>query len=418
MSERVKLAMDYCIKQHQEHLLDYLKPVFSDKADYLAQQILKTDFSVINRLYEQSSKQNPDLMSQNIKPIKSFNIETASKEQKDEMSRLGIDAIKRGEVASVTMAGGQGTRLGHNGPKGSFILGTEPPKSLFEIQADRLLEIHTKTNTYMPWLIMTSEENSDATIEFFKQNDYFSYDPRMIRFFKQEMIPVVDFDGKVLVNESGLIFSPNGNGGVFSSLRKSGEYKWLQEQGIRKIFICGVDNVLVRLADPLFIGFSIQSGKAVSAKSTYKKSYDESAGVFCYKDDKPFYIEYTEISETDAKAVDENNQFLFGDIGIVMYVFDIGIIDQISLVPLPYHIAKKKTPFILPSGVKVYPACLNSIKFETFIFDSFALVEDISILRVAREEEFAPVKNLAGEDSSETALKMYNQVYGSRHDFK
>lgn len=414
MSERVKVAIDYCIKQKQEHLLDYLKPVFSDKAAYLAEQILKSDFSVVNKLFKESSTNLSDMKSQIITPIKSFDLASATEKQKDEMTRLGMDAIIKGEVASITMAGGQGTRLGHSGPKGTFLLESVPAKSLFEIQTDRLLEIHTKTDVYIPWLIMTSEENNDETINYFKQNDYFSYDPMKIHFFKQEMIPVVDNEGKVLVNERGLVLSPDGNGGVFSSLRNSGEYRWIKEQGIKKVFICGIDNILVKVADPLFIGFSIQTGKEVASKSTYKRSYNENAGVFCYKNNKPSYIEYTEIPEDKAKAVDEYKQFLYGDIGIVMYVFDMDIIDRISLYPLPYHVARKKTPYILPSGERMIPSSANSIKFETFIFDSFEMIDDIAILRVTREEEFAPVKNLEGADSPETALRMYNERYGQK----
>jgi UDP-N-acetylglucosamine pyrophosphorylase len=186
MSERVKHAMDYCKKHRQEHLVDYMKPVFSQKSDNLAKQIIKTDFVQINTLYSEliTNNKSDDNSGEGILlPMRSYDLKTASEKQKDEMTNLGLDAIRHCEVAAITMAGGQGTRLGHPGPKGTFVLGTNPTKSLFEIQCERLLELHSKTEVYIPWLIMTSEENNSATVEFFEQHDYFGYDSSKIKFF-------------------------------------------------------------------------------------------------------------------------------------------------------------------------------------------------------------------------------------------
>jgi len=414
MSERVKHAMDYCRKYHQEHLADYMKPVFSQKSDQLAKQILKTDFAQINALYHElaaNNKSENTIQEEILLPIKSFVKQTATKKQIREMTELGFDAIKRREVAAITMAGGQGTRLGLKGPKGTFILETNPPRSLFGIQCERLLKIHSETGVFIPWLIMTSEENHEATKAYFQQQDFFGYDSSRVEFFPQEMIPLIDFEGRAIVNEAGLAVGPNGNGGIFSSLQKSGKYQWLKEQGIKRVFICGIDNALVHVADPFFIGYSIHAGLPIACKSALKRSYDEKAGVFCYKNGKPSYVEYTEISREKAEAKDEQGEFLFGDIGIVMYMFSMDILDKIASFPLPYHIAKKKTDLMLPDGRIINPDHANSIKFETFIFDSFQLVDDIALLRVSREEEFAPIKNRDGEDSPVTALSLYNALY-------
>lgn len=423
MSERVKHAIDYCQKNKQGHLKDYMTPVFTSKSDELAKQVLKTDFVQINRLFEEMTRNedaavhNTDLNQtgetgkDTLTPMQSFDLSKVSGEKKMDLTELGIESIRRGEVAAVTMAGGQGTRLGHHGPKGTFILHTKPPRSLFSIQCERLQEVREITGISIPWLIMTSEENHASTVEFFEQNNYFGYDPEKIGFFPQEMIPIIDFDGKVLVNENGISTGPNGNGGIFSSLIKSGKYEWLKAQGVKRVFVCGIDNALVKIADPLFVGFSIQSGAPIACKSTYKRSPEEKAGVFCFKNGKPSYVEYTEITEEQAKATDADGQYLYGDIGIVMYLFHMDILDKIASVPLPYHVAKKKCSYVTPKGELIQPTTPNSIKFETFIFDCFQMVGEVAVMRVLRDEEFAPIKNKAGEDSPETALALYENQY-------
>ncbi len=420
MSERVKQASEYCRKHHQEHLIEYMKPVYSAGSDRLAKQILRTDLRLASALYRELVE-NPDGGGQQtekdcLEPILCEDKRALPASRIALWTETGLLAIRRQEVAMVTMAGGQGTRLGWKGPKGTFVLPTEPPKSLFEIQCGQLMELHTQTGVYIPWLIMTSEENHEATKSYFERNGYFGYDSSRIRFFAQEMLPLLDYNGRVLVGKDGLATGPNGNGGVFSSLERSGNLSWLREQGIRKVFVCGIDNALVKAADPLFIGFAVQSAAPVACKSSLKRSFDEKAGIFCRRNGKPAYLEYTEVPEADAKALDKNGCFVFGDIGIVMYVFDMEILDRIAKTPLPYHVARKKTESMLPDGTVVAPDRENSIKFETFIFDCFQQAEDIAVLRVPREEEFAPIKNKDGEDSPASALAMYNALHGRSPD--
>lgn len=457
MSERVKQAIYYCEKYGQEHLANYMKPVFSDRSQQLADQILKTDLQQINQLFNEVVKKdemdrldsvnisdslhntknengeskgniedfnskeveeinddiedNIDPKTDTLTPPKIFNLEAATTDEKNELFHLGIEAIRGGEVAAVTMAGGQGTRLGHNGPKGTFVLDCTPPKSLFEIQCTRLKELSAKTGYTIPWLIMTSEENNKDTVSFFEANDYFGYDGNRVRFFTQSMMPAIDFNGKILVRDGNIAVGPDGNGGVFASLEKSGNLQWLRDLNIKRVYICGVDNALVKLADPLFIGLSIKSKADIACKSVLKRSYDEKAGVFCFKNNKPAYVEYTEISEAQAKATDANGNYIFGDIGIVMYVYTMDMLNKISKSALPYHEAKKKVPYSLPDGTSVDPKEPNGIKFETFIFDSFMQANDVEVLRVLRNEEFAPVKNREGEDSPATAAEMYNYIH-------
>lgn len=408
MSEKVKQAIDYCTKNGQGHLARYLKPVFSEQADRLAREIVRLDFKQINEMFSSISagaSESGAKKPENLTPLRSTVLSDLSEARRSGLIGIGRAFIASGKLGVVTMAGGQGTRLGHTGPKGTFILPVDPPRSLFQVQCDGLRRIGTDNGVVIPWFIMTSVENHEATVRYFEDNAYFGYDPSRIEFFPQDMVPVVDFDGHLMVKDNRIIKGSNGNGGVFSSLQSSGILGRIGEIGIERMFICGIDNALIRMADPVFIGFAVQSGKPIASKSVYKRSYDEKAGVFCKKNNRPYYVEYTEISEEQAKSKGSEGKFLFGDAGIVAYVYDIALLKHLSGAPLPYHAAYKKVAFDNPGGGTVVLAAPNAIKFETFIFDSFEAAEDIAVLRVDRDEEFAPIKNSSGEDSPEAFLR-------------
>jgi len=411
MSEKVKQASFYCEKNGQEHLKEYLKPPFSVKAQKLAEQIINIDFQLINNLYNKVSKaQNKLELELDIAPQDVFDLTKASIREKKELYLSGINSLSNGEVAAITLAGGQGTRLGHDGPKGTFILDVNPPMSLFEIQSRRLMEISKICGHEIPWLIMTSEENHEDTLDFFAKNNYFEYNSKILRFFPQGMLPMIDFNGKILVDNENIAKGPDGNGGIFSQLKKSGNLDWLKAMDIKKVFICGIDNPLVKMADPLFIGFSKKTKSDIACKSALKRSWNENAGVFCKKDNKPFYVEYTDIPENKAKAIDDEGNYLFGDIGIVMYLYNIEVLDRISEHELPYHEARKKLANSLPTGERIIPDAPNCIKYETFIFDSFDYANSVSVMRISRNEEFAPIKNKYGEDSPEIASRLYRKT--------
>jgi len=408
MSEKVKQASFYCEKNGQQHLIEYLKPPFSEKARKLAEQIVDIDFQLVNSLYNSVSKPGKKVEAKsNISPQEVFDLTKASSKEKNDLYLSGIDSLSSKEVAAITLAGGQGTRLGHVGPKGTFVLDTIPPMSLFEIQSRRLVEVSKISGHEIPWLIMTSRENHEDTLNYFQANNYFGYNSAVIRFFPQGMLPIIDFDGKILVDNNNIATGPDGNGGVFLQLKKSGNLQWLKDMGINKVFICGIDNPLVKMADPSLIGFFKKTGSEIACKSVIKNSWNENAGVFCKKDSRPFYIEYTDMPEDKAKAMDNEGNYMYGDVGIVMYVYDINVLDRIARQELPYHEARKKIAYSLPSGERVIPETPNSIKYETFIFDSFDYADRVSVMRVSREQEFAPVKNKSGQDSPEIAAKLY-----------
>jgi len=417
MSEKVKQAVNYCNKFGQEHLAEYLKPVYSERARTLAEQIVKIDIDQINKLYEElGTISNHDSGDGEISPINTFDKTSAGKKELEMLLELGYDSLKKGEVAAITMAGGQGTRLGHDGPKGTFILDCTPPKSLFRIQCDSLLDIKEKTGIFIPWLIMTSHENHLATKKHFEENDYFGYDKVLIRFFAQGMLPMIDLNGEILVRENNIAVGPDGNGGIFASLEKSGNLEWLKSIGVKRVFVCGIDNVLVKVADPEFIGFSIVNYLDIACKSSLKRKWDENAGIYCMKNNRASYLEYTEISKQKAKELDDDGNFVFGDIGIVMYVYTIELLDKIAKKKLPFHIAKKKIPYSTIEGELIEPTIPNGIKFETFIFDSFIFADKVSIMRVDRDLEFAPIKNKSGEDSPSIALELYEKSQRIRNE--
>ena len=310
------------------------------------------------------------------------------------------------------MAGGQGTRLGHNGPKGTFDLGLENHKSIFEILCDTLILARNTYGITIPWYLMTSNENNSATISFFEEHNFFGYPKEAIHFFKQGELPMIGTDGKILLNEKGLIkLAANGHGGIFESMFKNGVLADMKQKGIEWIFIGGVDNVLVKMVDPVLMGLCITNNTLAGGKSLVKAGPKEKVGVFCKRNGKPSVVEYTEITEEMANATDATGQLLFGESHILCNLFNIKALEAISKNNLPYHSAFKKANYMDSNKEIITASEPNAYKFEAFIFDAFSTLDDMSILRVKREEEFAPVKNATGVDSPETARELYTNFH-------
>ncbi len=306
------------------------------------------------------------------------------------------------------MAGGQGTILGYIAPKGTFKIGGGIDKSLFEALSDTIKEAREKYNVSIPWYIMTSRENNNATEKFFEKNDFFGLPYEDVKFFKQGELPMVDTKGKLLLDETGLIkLAADGHGGVFESLYKNGYIEDMKNRGIEWVFISGVDNVLAGLVDPIALGLSIDRGTLATGKSVVKRSPNERVGVFCRKNNRPYVIEYTEITERMANERDSNGELIYGESHILTNLFNIKALENICHNKLPYHSAFKKVKYMDKEGNIIKPEEPNGYKFESFIFDAFETLNDMSILRVKREDEFAPLKNADGEDSPNTATKLY-----------
>ena len=399
-------------KYSQEHLLEYMKYLNKEEQEKLEKQILNIDFEQLKELYERT-KQNQDLESKIIEHIKYTDKERLSKERKEELEKIGSKIITSEKYAVITMAGGQGTRLGHTGPKGTYILNTiNGPKYIFEIIIDTLKRAQKEYGVTIPWYIMTSRENNDETIAFFEEKNYFGYDKSKVKFFKQGELPLLDTSGKVILDKDKKIKeAADGNGGIYEAIAKNGVLDDLKNRKIEWIFVSGIDNILSNFVDPILIGLTIEEKQKIASKSVAKTNPKEKVGVFCKMNGKPKVIEYIELPEEMAEERDENGELVYGEVNIGTYLYNISVFENLADVKLPYHVALKKSGYLNKKDEFVEPEEPNAYKFEAFIFDAFSRYDDMTILRVKREDEFAPVKNKTGNDSPETAVKLYNEKF-------
>ncbi len=413
MDIRLEEAEATLKKYGQEHLLAHYDKLDDKKKEELLKQIQEIDFELVNELYN-STKEKKTTTNDKITPINYLDKFKLNDKYKY-YEAIGKKAIKEGKLAAVTMAGGQGTRLGHNGPKGTFDIGLDSHKSLFELLSDNLKEEGKKYGVIIPWFIMTSRENNKDTVDFFEKHKYFGYQKnKNIFFFEQGELPMIDTEGKILIGEDGLIkLAADGHGGIYESLVKTKMTNKMRELGVEWVFIGGVDNCLVKMVDPVLMGIAIDKNVTVACKSVVKANPHEKVGVFCKRNGKPNVIEYSEITDEMAEATDENGELLYGESHILCNLFSIDAIERMGAEPLPYHVAYKKAKYIDKDGNLVVPDSPNAYKFEAFLFDAFGEVDDMAVLRVKREEEFAPVKNSDEKDVDcpKTARELYKKFY-------
>ena len=259
---------------------------------------------------------------------------------------------------------------------------------------------------------MTSKENNKQTVDFLQKHQYFGYPKDFVGIFEQEELPLLDIQGKLLMGENMLIKeASNGNGGLFSSMAKKGVLEDMHAREIDWVFVGGVDNILLKLVDLPLMGLCIKRSTPIGSRTVLKTDPKENVGVFCKQDGKPKIIEYTEMPEEVASMVNEHGELIFGETNITAMLFSIDAVTTASTQRMPYHVAHKISGFVEQNGKFIYPTQPNCYKFEKFIFDAFALFEDISLLRGVREEDFAPIKNATGNDSPETAKKLYEEYF-------
>ena len=413
--DREKEAIDKLKEYGQNHIVNILEKLDETKKQELIEQINKIDFHQMMELY-QNTKKEIEFKESKIKPVPYLDKAKLTKEQREEFDKLGEEVVKNNQYAVVTMAGGQGTRLGHTGPKGTFKLDVYGKgKYLFEILADNLQEANKKYGVVINWYIMTSKENNADTVEFLEKNNYFGYDKNKVIIFKQSELPLVDTEGKFLINKEYKIKeASDGNGGTYSSLRASGCLADMKEKGIKWVFIGSVDNALLKMIDVTLLGMAIKKGVQIASKSVAKANPQERVGVFCKMNNHPKVIEYTELPKKMAEEVDSDGELKFGESHIMCNLYTIDAIEKISKEPLIYHTAFKKNSYIDENGKEVIPTEPNSYKFESFIFDAFEFFDDIAILRGKREDDFAPVKNKEGVDSPKTAKELYEKYWQNR----
>ena len=418
MEERLKKIKETLKANNQEHLLQFYDKMTTEDKEKLIEQIENIDFNLMNELYE-NAKKKVDFEKVSIEPIEHVDKAKLTVAEKKMYEEKGIDAIKSKKFAVVTMAGGQGTRLGHSGPKGTFDIGLESHKSIFEILCDNFKEARRLYDAVIPWYIMTSRENNEATVNFFEEHDYFGYPKEAIKFFKQGELPMLDLNGKILLEENGFVKqAADGHGGTLKALGKNNILKEMKKDKIEWIFISGVDNVLAKLVDPLLIGMAIQNNVLGAVKSVEKTDPKEKVGVFCRKNKKVGVVEYTEISEEMASMRDDYGSLVYGDSHVLLNLYNIKALEKVSDLKLPYHTAVKKAKYIDENGKLITSKEPNAYKFELFIFDSFEMINDVVVLRTKREEEFAPVKNAEGSDSPETARKLYKDYFAKKEIYR
>ena len=375
MKEKLEAAKAVLKKYGQEQLLSNYEKLSEESKSKLLDEILTVDFNQISELYNSRGAKQVYSDSE-IEPIAYVEKEKMSKEEKEKYDQIGIEKIKEGKLAVVTMAGGQGTRLGHNGPKGTFDIGLESHKSIFEILCDTLKAANQKYEVTIPWYIMTSKENNSATVNFFEEHKYFGYPKGYIQFFKQGELPMVGEDGKVLLDEEGMIkFASDGHGGVFSSMLRDGVIYDMKARKIKWVFIGAVDNVLVKMVDPTLIGLAEDRGVLVAGKSVVKAGPHEKVGVFCKKGGKPGVIEYSEISKEMVEERDANGELKYGESQLNCNLFALEALEKVSEEKLPYHSAHKKATYMDVNGEIIKGKEPNAYKFETFFFDAFGRLD-------------------------------------------
>ena len=410
-------AVELLKKHNQEQLLNFYDELNDSQKEDLLEQISNIDFELMQSLYENLYVKT--LEENYIDPIENAVIkDKMSEEDKNRYSEIGASAIKNGELAICSMAGGQGTRLGHEGPKGTFIVDIEPAKSIFEILTDKLKAAYEKYGVYINWYIMTSESNNDETVKFFEDNNYFGYSKEHIRFFKQGELPLLDFDGKIVLQEKGKIFmAADGNGGIFEALCRNNILDDMRQKNIKYLCIGNVDNILINQVDSLLIGMMKEKNYNLASKSVPKKSANERVGVFGKINGQPAVIEYSDIDPELARKTKEDGTLVFSESHFGCNVFSIELLEKISNKKLPYHVARKKNMYVGANEEMIASLEANTYKFEAFIFDGFMMADDILIFQVKREEEFAPIKNKEGDDSPQTAKELYmNYISNNNHD--
>jgi len=409
--KRIEKAKQLLKNNDQLRAMKILERLDETKKEELAKQVLKVNFEQVKKLYNNKDKRNKS--KDKIEPIKYIDKSKLNSRQKQEIEKLGEKVLRQNQYAVVTMAGGQGTRLGWKGPKGTFKLDVgEKGKYIFEILANSLKRTTSKYGKEVYWYIMTSIDNNDETIRFFEEHDYFGYNKEKVKFFTQNILPLLDFNGNILIDTNFKVKeASDGNGGVFVALRNSKMIEDMKQHNIKWVYVCGVDNIMANMADEVLLGLAIKNNVQSASKSVKKAYPEEKVGIFCKKNGKPAIIEYIDMDKKMIYAEDENGELLYGESNIVGHLFNIDTLEKMAEYNFEYHCAKKKNSFLDENLKEVITQEPNTLKFEAFIFDGFEYLDDMVILRVNREEEFAPIKNKKGVDSPETAKEIYEKFY-------
>lgn len=410
-------------KAGQDQVFTFYDSLSSAERGTLFQQLSRFDPSYINDITHKSlnppkTSDEPDLLEP-LPESATASILDSNPEDIEKWYQSGLDLISKQQVAVVLMAGGQGTRLGSSAPKGCYDIGLPSHKSLFQIQGERIAKVQelasnkSGSSAVVPWYVMTSGPTRGPTEKFFEDKNYFGLAKENVQIFEQGVLPCISNDGKILLENKGKVaVAPDGNGGIYNALVVSGVLDDMRKRGIQHIHAYCVDNCLVKVADPVFIGFSASLDVDIATKAVRKRNATESVGLILSKNGKPDVVEYSEIDTATAEETDSKQPDLlkFRAANIVNHYYSFRFLDSISqwAHKLPHHIARKKIPTVdLESGETVKPEKPNGIKLEQFVFDVFPLLslDKFACFEVKREDEFSPLKNASGtgEDDPETS---------------
>ena len=395
-------AYDKLEKYGQLHVLKYYDELSGYEKEALLAQIMNTDLAVLEQCHHKEEL-NP---RGKITPIEAMQL-AQIEARREEFTQIGLDAIKAGKVGAVLLAGGMGTRLGSDAPKGVYNIGLTKDVFIFQRLIENLMDVVRQAGVWIPLYVMTSDKNHEATTSFFREKNYFGYDPDHVLFFMQDMAPASDYNGKVYMEEKyKMSTSPNGNGGWFRSMMKSGVVDKIKAAGVEWLNVFAVDNVLQRIADPCFVGATIATDSAVGAKVVRKNAPDEKVGAMCLEDGRPSIVEYYDMTEELMSAVDAEGEPAYNFGVILNYLFREKDLEEIVMKKLPLHLVEKKIPYLDEEGRKVKPESPNGYKFEQLVLDMIHELGSCLPYEVVREREFAPIKNETGIDSVESAREL------------
>jgi len=400
-------------RHNQGHLLAFWEQLKPPRRQILLAQIENLDFSKIdNWVAKCTEKTVAAAVPPDFTPAPSYCPAPSGHAQQRKYTRaveLGKEMISAGKVAALVVAGGQGTRLGFDGPKGNFPISPVKNKTLFRIFAETIAAVSQKYNTTCPWYIMTSPLNHAETIQIFRSNDYYGLHDKDVFIFQQGTLPNFSLDGKILLADKATIAcSPDGHGGSLKALYKSRALDDMKKRGIEFISYWQVDNPLVNMFDPLFIGLHALDQAEMSSKAVIKTSPREKVGNFCLVDARVNVIEYSDLPDELAEKRNPDGSLLFELGSIAIHIINRTFVEKLNAegFSLPLHKAVKKIPHIDQQGNYVKPAGPNGVKLESFVFDALSLASKSMILQTPRSREFAPTKNAAGVDSIETTRQM------------
>lgn len=395
----------------QGHVFKFFDELTEQEKTAFLSQLAAVPIEKLNQFFQEATEGGGEKDKAGIRPVFKSDVVRMGEDgaAEERWWNLGLEAISQGRVAVVTLAGGQGTRLGSAQPKGCYDIGLPSGKSLFQLQAERLIRLSQLTGTPVPWYIMTSGPTHQNTVDFFQAHSFFGLDSAQIKFFQQGVLPALTLkDGRIFLQTKGsLALSPDGNGGIYAALRAHGILAELEAKGVEYVHMHSVDNCLVRMADPVFVGLCMERGADCASKAVAKTDPKESVGILSRRcsDCKMVVAEYSELDPSLADAVDEEGSLCFNTANIAVHMFSTAFLHAICHDPslsLPYHVAKKKIPSIDWESGEPMALPPIGIKLEAFIFDVLEHAQNPVILQVERWAEFAPLKNASGSAPEDT----------------